>query len=192
MRNRRDRSRTAFGYLDFIIPFLQDNDITKNINANNYPVVQPRVRSLSIGNSSKPDIIVQSLAKTSKSAWGKIGAPTKNIKKDANDLVGPLDVALTIENSTTNARIVVFGDSEFVSDIWLNETGAYGNISIFINSIKWLAERKEPININAKQLKLDTFPLTENQTYTILGIIVLIPIISIAFGIFIWVRRKNL
>ena len=72
------------------------------------------------------------------------------------DIPGPLTVAVSGENAVTGARLIVIGDVDFASDIALRRE-AYFNLDLFVNSLNWLAEEEQLINIQPRSSTLRTF-----------------------------------
>ena len=177
-------------------PDIQNTEITRSLLSKNLNVVLPGARSLHIIKNSQSDLIVNSLLKTSENSWGETNFTNNSPKNDANDIIGPLTVALSSEKAITNTdlktKIIVFGDSEFMADQVIKEVGAVGNVDLFMNTINWLSEIKDAINISSKALTTDTFFPTESQVRIILIIIILIPLFSICFGTIIWFKRRHL
>ena len=114
--------------------------ITQNLNQQ-YIIILPRARSLGIEVKAE-DIVSTPLISTSENAWGE----TSELLADQDpeydpetDFIGPLNMAVAGENTTTTGRVVVVGNSLYAT----NEVfDAYGNGNFFINSVDWAAEQE--------------------------------------------------
>ena len=76
-----------------------------------------------------------------------------NPPQSANDLLGPIPIAAAAENSTTTARVVVFGSSDFASNAYRYP----GNLDLLLNAIDWSAKQEQLINLTPKESKERTF-----------------------------------
>jgi ABC-type uncharacterized transport system involved in gliding motility auxiliary subunit len=165
--------------------------ITTNLTSN-YIVILPQARSITI--SSAMDGVIQSgLLFTSQNSWGEVNftnAEGTQISFDPEDLPGPLTMAAAGENSNSQGRVVVFGDSDFATDQNFN---AYGNGNIFVNSVDWAAEQEDLINITPNTPTTRTFiPPTQIQLLVImLGTILCIPGLVVMAGVFTWLARRR-
>ena len=142
------------------------------------------------------------VAKTGKNSWGEtdIGAINKGkASLDKNkDVVGPVPVLIAgtkeIEDdeegeAKKEAKMVVFGDSDFVNNsFFINE----GNMNLFVNSVNWLCDVEELIAILPRDKKVDTLILTENREIWLLVTSFLVPLLLIITGtaVIIFRRRK--
>lgn len=133
---------------------------------------------------------------TSTNSWAETNLKdlqdqSKQITPDQGvDLMGPVPIALVGENSSNKNRIVVFGDSDFVSDANFDQ---YGNGDLFINSIDWAAEQENLINLTPKQPTQRV--LIPPQRYTmglvLFGSVFFLPGIVLVAGIFVWAQRRR-
>lgn len=88
------------------------------------------------------------------------------------------------------ARLVLFGDSDFVTNGYFNMTG---NGDLALNAIAWLAEREELVSIRPQPSQPHLVVLTSDQIrYYFLTIVVLMPVSIAAAGIAVWIRRRRL
>lgn len=165
--------------------------ITTNLSAN-YLVIMPQARSLSL--TTAPAGVTQTaLLFTSPNSWGETNftsAQGEQISFDAEDLPGPLTMAAAGENTSTKGRVVVFGNSFFVT----NEAfDAYGNGNIFVNAVDWAAEQENLINITPNTPTARTF-IPPNQIQLliiILGSVLVIPGLVVFAGISSWLARRR-
>ena len=109
---------------------------------------------------------------------------------EADDIPGPVSIAVVAENTETGARLVVFGDSEFVVDLafFVQRNG-----DMFINSVDWATEQEELINltpnVGTQRLLLPPFPLYTNLV--ILFSVCLVPGAVFVAGVVVWVLRRR-
>jgi ABC-type uncharacterized transport system involved in gliding motility auxiliary subunit len=87
-------------------------------------------------------------------------------------------------------RIVVSGDSEFASNAYFYLSG---NGDLFLNTVNWLSEQENLISIRPKSKVPRIITLEATQGHIIFWTsVVLIPMIVLASGIGIWLRRRKL
>ncbi len=164
----------------------------------------PLARSLEVA-PEKPDLVsVSPLIQTSQDSWGETSLESQQVQFDADkDTVGPLSVAVVVEKQANNptgdattetlqARLVVFGDSDFVANSVLQSVrGAFGNADLFLNAINWLAEEETLISIRPKPQAQHSLILTRPQSNFIFVVAtVLIPALVLMIGGVIWWRRR--
>src|SRR5581483_7110996 len=121
--------------------------------------IMPQSRSLTLSQTPPQNVTVAPLILTATQSWGETDLASlqnnQQIKFDAaTDIAGPLTLAATGENSSTNGRVAVFGNSIFATDKGFD---AYANGDIFINSVDWAAQEKRLINITPKTPITRTF-----------------------------------
>ena len=86
------------------------------------------------------------------------------------------------------SRIVVFGDSDFVTNGYL---GIPGNRDLFLNSVNWLAQQENLISIRPKDPEDRRVSLTSDQAKLIFWLsILIIPGLILAGGVQTWWRRR--
>jgi ABC-type uncharacterized transport system involved in gliding motility auxiliary subunit len=88
------------------------------------------------------------------------------------------------------ARLVVFGDSEFATNQYYNLSG---NGNLFLNTINWLTEETDLISIQPRTSTPRTIQLTPSQSRLIFFFSVLIlPLVVLVIGVSVWIRRRSL
>lgn len=152
----------------------------------------PIARSLtvSIGNT---ELQTSGLVYTIERAWGETDFDSiadNTFQYDAGaDVGGPILIASAIENITTGARLVVFGNSSFASDTYVDQ---YGNADLIINSIDWAAKQDELLNLTVKTATTRSLLPISTFAWLMLGLlfILIIPGIIIAGGVISWLVRR--
>jgi len=137
------------------------------------------------------------LALTSRNSWGETDLERISRASEANpdpeDLSGPVPLAASMEvpepAGGSNARLVVFGDSDFATNRYFN---AQGNGDLFMNAVNWLLQDEDLISVRPNQPEDRRVQMTQSQVRTVLILVViLLPVlILIAGGAVYWVRRR--
>jgi ABC-type uncharacterized transport system involved in gliding motility auxiliary subunit len=92
------------------------------------------------------------------------------------------------ETSKPESRVVVFGDSDFASNLAL---GISGNRDLFMNAISWLAQQENLIAIRPKDADDRRVTMTANQQLRVMILaLFVVPIVVFGTGIYAWWRRR--
>ncbi len=138
-------------------------------------------------------ITLTPLAQTYPNAWGETDfASIQNNQvtfDQAKDHAGPLVIGAAGENSLTKARLVVFGDSDFVS----NAIYKLGYGDIFVNAVDWATQQQNLINLTPKSNASRSYnpPGTIGLLGIILVSICLVPLLIVGGGFATWFSRRK-
>ena len=116
-----------------------------------------------------------------------VGAQFDKKISEANEETGEKEIA---------SKLIIYGENYFVSDYQLTQTTqtpmvAYRqNKDLVLNSIAYLSDREEDITVR-KSTGSITYTATEQENRIILTIIIAVPLIIIAVGIIVWIKRKR-
>ena len=92
------------------------------------------------------------------------------------------------EGPKPEARLVVFGDSDFASNSVL---GIEGNRDIFMNALGWLSQQENLISVRAKEPDDRRLTLTATQQNNLTWLsIVIVPAVIFGTGVYSWWRRR--
>ena len=143
--------------------------------------------------------VVVQLAMTSEKSWSEtqVGETSAKYDEGTGDLRGPFSLAVAVERGATQkmldvqirpSRMVVFGDSDFVSNGAL--TG--GNQDLFMSALNWLLDREELMAIAPKPIEEVRLSLTRKQLDRLFWINVAgIPSVAVVLGLLVWFRRRK-
>ncbi len=181
-------------------PIVQDygtHPITHNFKQR---TVFPMARSLTIEDKLTKGLTDTALAKTSDTSWAETDLDTLFKQQKAQltdkDTRGPIDVAVAVNGDLTelgwgkgDARMVVFGSTEFVDNQYINN---FFNRDFFVNSADWLAGEENAISIRPRSLRASRFRLTVDQFSVVFALSVLmLPELLLIIGIAVWWERRN-
>jgi ABC-type uncharacterized transport system involved in gliding motility auxiliary subunit len=167
------------------------HEITKNLT--NMASILPSARTIKV-DTTKKDLTLTELAYTSSQSWAEFDLASlkdNKVKFDTGtDQQGPLVVAASGLNPTTKARIVVFGDSDFVTDSYYQY---YSNADLFINAVDWVSNQDALITLTSREqtTRLLVTPSGYGLSAILLGTVVLIPAAIILAAIIVFVRRRR-
>ena len=158
----------------------------------------------------------QNLIDTSKNSWAETDikrlTQSGQVERelDKGDKAGPVSLGAAVSAAATDApappanagdpankpadspkpesRIVVFGDSDFVTNGYL---GIPGNRDLFLNSVNWLSQQENLISIRPTDPEDRRVSLTADQAKLVFWLsILIIPGLILAGGVQTWWRRR--
>ncbi len=111
---------------------------------------------------------------------------------ERNEKQGPLTFAYALTHKTvanSEQRVVVVGDGDFLSNAYI---GNVGNLDIGLHIISWLIHDDHFIKIPAKTATDKSLQLSQLTVAFIgFGYLIVIPIVLLGSGLFIWRKRKR-
>ncbi len=129
------------------------------------------------------------------------------IKAEGNDAFayqegdekGPFNLAVLayeqeqVGNNVKDAKLIVVGSSTFIDYEGASGLTTNGNYKFFLNVCSYLQDAVSSLYIPAKEFTTETLSTTMATALTG-GIVytIVIPLLIVGVGIFIWIRRKNL
>ena len=143
------------------------------------------------------------VVQTSDEGWGETdlamllrGDP---VALDEVDNPGPVVVGVAVEGGApetgaeeaeeTGYRLVVFGDSDFLTDIDIPNAG---NAILAANAFNWLTARDDLVGIPPRDVEQVSLFLTQQQMRNLLLLVlVAMPGAAIIAGILVWRRRRH-
>ncbi len=186
-----------------IVNYDEEHPITKDFR---FGVLMRTARRVFITKNIS-GVDANEIAKTSENSWADFDWQSGQVKLDPQDIRGPVPVAAaasgipgtkggeavygTLQNPvTTQARLVVFGDSDFISNGMIE---ILGNKDLILNAVNWVAERGELISIRPRERKTRTLVLTPKNISTIRNIFLFaLPTIFFALAVVMYIRKRKL
>ena len=190
---------------DSLIPALfnySDHKITRGWNRK-YFTVFPVASSVEWFDAADSRLYNENLARTSQYSWAETD-PEQRVFDAKNDKPGPLTEAVIAfkkleadevgegrskEGATKELRVALVGDSDFITDNYLN---VQTNENFFLNLINWLAYEESLVSLRGKAVTSQSFMLSKKEIRIILYTTLSVPVLIIIAGIFIWLRRRTL
>jgi len=195
-----------------VIRDLPSHPATRNLTGT--AAILPVTRSVTPAPQPHAGLTVTTIARTSEEGWAErdLASLTTGISKGPEDLAGPVSVGVAVERTadatptaaattgaaTTGAaasaarpkaRLVVFGDSDFISNAALLRLG---NLDLALNSLHWLTEKDALIGIEPRQPEQVVLTMTPEQGRALILIVLLgLPAMAAAGGLSVWWRRRS-
>lgn len=197
-----DKLSRVFGG-DFLSPVVityKSHPITKDFNI---ITIFPYARSIEIDSTKmRAGVFTKAIASISTEGWGETDLELLKKEQKARydkglDLKGPCDIAsvTTIdipgknEKNKKQGRLVVIGDSDFITSSYIN---FQGNKTLFLNTIKWLSGEEDMITLAQKKEDFTPLLLTKNQGLLIFYVnVVGLPLLWLIAGIVVFIKRKK-
>lgn len=172
--------------------FYGDSPITEPLLNGGLFTFFTAARSLSIPQEPPENLSLTALVLTGTNSWGETNLADLVVgtAPDETDIPGPLALGVSGENPETGGRVVVFGDVDFATNASL-QSEAFGNLDLFVNSVNWLAEEEELINIQSRGTTRLFEPLPgATLILVIIGVMCAIPGIVGVIGVIVWRGRR--
>lgn len=197
---------------DYLLPMVFKygiHDIAKDFNL---ACLFDVARSVETDDEQKSGITLTALAYTSPNSWSETDRESLDNGKaifDENDRQGPISLAAIAElepplkkrgeengdketgetGITGKGRLVVFGDVDFASN---KRFGLAANGDFVMNTFNYLVGRENMIIIKKKHKPVEPLMLNRTQGMVVFWIpVVVIPLIVLTIGIFVWNRRRS-
>jgi ABC-type uncharacterized transport system involved in gliding motility auxiliary subunit len=147
----------------------------------------------SISSTMGSGVVHTPLVQTSANAWGETNLQalieTFTAEPDAEDVQGVLDIGVASENPNSDARLVVFGDADFVNNANLLTSG---NDLLFVNSLNWLADDETAIELAPRTIIERQISIPEQQLRLLRTVSTWFgPVLMGLIGLFVWSRRRS-
>jgi ABC-type uncharacterized transport system involved in gliding motility auxiliary subunit len=166
----------------------------------------PMACALEIDKKLPPGVKVETLASTGESAYAErdVAAALKgkteyepgkdipgpiNLGEVATKNLGPAPAQAQGPSSGPAAELVVFGDSDFASNAYLN---LGGNKDLILNTVSWLAEEADLIAVRAKNPVAQPVVLVTRQGRVVFWLpVVGVPAFFAVLGIIVLIARRR-
>jgi ABC-type uncharacterized transport system involved in gliding motility auxiliary subunit len=188
-------------FYDLSAVYLEDfpaHPVTEGLEG--FAVLMTVARSLTVEGDEG-----QVLVRTSNEGWGETDLAMllagKPVALDDADNQPPAATAVAVEakaaesgeeEATENPaqyRLVVFGDSDFMTDLDISNAG---NAILAANAFNWLAAREDLVGIPPRDVEQVSLFLTQQQMRNLLLLVlVAMPGAAILAGILVWRRRRH-
>ncbi|MDP4611582.1 MAG: GldG family protein [Opitutales bacterium] len=141
---------------------------------------------------------VEQIVGTSELSWGERDYRTQNVMQfdPGRDLKGPISIATVSTRSAGSelginipgGRFVVFGNSDFITN---NRLRAFGNRTLFFNSINWALSRNSLLNIATRPLESYQIVMSQQDLKRMLLYFALMPAGTALLGLFVFLLRRR-
>jgi len=181
-----------------VVPLFLKHPIIQDFRT---PVLFSLARSVEVKGNSKSGVFVETLAQSDPKSFAISDRKdfTRGKIKLEEGRMGPIPVAAIValeskekkgqkQKKDIQEQIVVFGDSDFVNNFYLNQLG---NRDLFLNTINWLSEDDYLISTRTKRPEYSYRFLKYQETKRLFWLLVIFqPALPLIVGLVIYIRRK--
>ena len=196
-----DSSYYMSNYPNYLIPQLENHEITEPLISGNYYVLMPMTQGLKItaqtdeteqaeADETDASLSVTALLSTTADAYSKIkGLQATDAEKEDGDIAADADgfalaAEITEQTETGESKLVWVASTALISS-QIDQLVSGGNTDFVTNAMGWLCEMEDSISIHAKTISYEYLTLTSAQAgrWTLV-MVILIPVAVLAGGMF--------
>ncbi len=185
---------------DLIIRRFAEHPITQLMIDHQITALFGKPRTIRVDPASVNDSRLQifPLIGTSDQSWAERDYRTQNPPAfdEKRDQKGPVSIATVATRSSgtelgitiPGGRLVVFGNSDFIAN---NRLQAFGNQTLFSNSINWIFDYKDLLNIPTRKLESYQIVISERELHQMLYYFTIIPVVVAGLGLIVFLVRRH-
>ncbi len=174
-----------------------DNAIGRNLNIEGDPNSRTQFRiTRAVEVDSTPPVTNGSVLMTTDKAWGETDLEALFSRSEytfdpAKDVPGPLTLVAWAHNQQTNAKIVMVGDGDFMTNGMVSSPG--GNALLVLDSIGWMTGYTEAVSFQPKAYQTVPMIFVGGQMLDQIAFFTLIimPGLMFALAIGVYLRRTR-
>ncbi|HOQ37978.1 MAG TPA: GldG family protein [Acetivibrio sp.] len=174
-----------------IVPTVEACDVTNSQDLSQFFVIMPSSTSFRRLLNEKEPLTVLPLLTTSDMA---VGEPYGGGVSE--EVTGPVDIGLIAEyQGAKTTKVAVIGNAYFVSDeaIAYYYPDSYNALRLITLTVDWMYDKSNDVFVLPKSANLDSVILTGlNANLIVIVTVIAFPILIVAAGIIIWLRRRHL
>jgi hypothetical protein len=155
--------------------------------------------SIEINSELPENVVVSPLVSTSAESFVRPEFPTSNeltveqlLTPGENDAVGSVVVAAAAENTQTGARVVLFGSTSPMFNVWFDYTSQIANTSLLFQSLFWTVDYEDfanalaSVQLNENPSEAPIAPTPQAVTTVNFVSIFALPFGLLAIGVLVW------
>ncbi len=184
------RESYAFDYPYFLLPTIQNSDITSALLDEGSYVIMPISKGMTIDNSNSEYTVTSLLDSSATSYSKKAGYSLSTYEKENGDVDGPFSLAVAAENGKEGSLVWIASD--FLLDEQYNSYSSGANSDFFLNALSWKMDKTTNLGIKSKSLDYNYLTISASAA-TLIKIIMIgvIPVGYLLYGIDEVVRRRK-
>ncbi len=181
----------------YLVPDITEHDITAGLTANDQVAVIPYATSITMPAITDDDVEVSTLLTTTKKSYIKTNLDSTVAAKEDGDKDGPATVAMALrrvdaDGNDAGEKIVVFSGAGFVGSSSFYALS--GNTDLMLGAIRWMNGETDTVTIVGKNLMTNSLRFNSTgEMYVMAAIaIIVMPVIILAVGLVVWLKRRHL
>ena len=171
------------------LPRYVDHPVTRGFEI---ATIYSGARPLAIDDRPTSGAKAIALAQTGPRSFSTVNPDPEPVLQDGKDTPGPLTLATAVafgQASGEDARLVVFGDADFVSNAFLRRQG---NRDFFLRSLSWLMGEEEATIVAVEDRQNRRIELTERaRAWMYLVNLGALPLIPLVAGLVVYLRSRR-
>ena len=123
-----------------------------------------------------------------------VGEPYGGVSDDPEEQSGSslMLAAYSLNNARSESKMVVFGNAEFIDDTHVSSETVIVPVYLFLSTISWMYDSDIDMEIAAKTSSNDYISLQdESFARGLIIVLTVIPVVIMAAGIVVWIKRRN-
>jgi ABC-2 type transport system permease protein len=175
----------------YLMPFVDDTDITASLVKNNYYVIVPIAAALKLDPTVDKDDVTP-LLHTSDVAFSKVaGFKMKTYNKEEGDIDGPFTLGLYIKD-IHGGRIAWFASSGMLDSAPISYS-AGANTDLAMTALNTLVGEREALAIPAKSMSVEQLTITDSAKTTLkILMLAVFPLVLFGAGIIVLLYRRRM
>ena len=159
----------------------------------------PAARSIEEAGSAPERFRVTRLVETTPSSWSETDLAglrqalnQGRLPASAGKKMGPLALAVAVEQVNGKGRLVLVGDADFAANVNVGANLPFANLDLFVNAINWLSESEQLMGLRQSPTSpTRALAATPAQIRTVFLIaVVAMPLAVLAAGAAVWWGRR--
>lgn len=178
-------------YPIYLLPEIESAEATNAQYDSNIYVLAPSAKGLKEGGNEESGYTVSPLLSTSENAYSKVDTTSSTLEKEKGDIDGPFHISVAVSDENEGRMIVTGCTNMLLDDIDQAVGGA--NTDFVLNGVNYLTKQENKISIRAKSLKTENAMVPAfDQKMTPIMTVFIVPLVMLAAGIIIVIKRKKL
>lgn len=180
-------------YVNNLVPNIESHDITSSIISKKSSIVAPSAIGIQTLDTKRSTTQVDPLLTTSDSAYSKIDVTSDTVEKQDGDINGPfnLGVAITEKYNDIESKIIVLGSTLLIDEQMMSYP-SIGNLDLMLNSVNFVSDKESNLAIRTRSVTQQYLTMNAAQVnFWAILIVVIIPVLVLALGGFICIRRRK-
>ena len=184
----------------WVVPYILSTEVTENMKYDsNSILVAPYSRQMNVLWETRDSRSTTVLLQTSDSSYAKNYATPQiaSLVREDNDAAGPYPIAVLstqsryVNNERLTSNVMFFSTSAIVNSTFLAEQNMY-NSKFVIAAMNQMNPVVDAVSIEARSYTDDSrVVLQETANVILIVLVIVIPLLIMALGLFVWIRRKN-
>lgn len=186
-----DASKHVQQLPNYIVPSIQEHDITNGTVASRRFVIMPYSSGLTLAESRRSSLNIEPLFTTSDQAYSKVNMQAVTFDKESGDIDGPFYLGLlsTDTYKGVSSNLLVYSSEYIFDEASINQ---YGNATILTDTIAYLSGDAGAVSVKTRTLVPETLYVTQQQgIFWGAIIIIVLPVIILGAGILVTLKRRK-